>query len=128
MDTVRLTVDWRTAESDVPEAMQEIFTQSLFQDLRRLDAIATVDRVPDSDVPEGGMGAKWLWSVLTAEIPGDGIKLALQEVFARLPGKPIDFVLEVDGRKMEVKGVRPDDIDDVSEKLVAAAKKLKDMA
>lgn len=125
---MQLTIDWRTADADVPEAQQEMFTQSLFQDLRRSEAVATVDRVADPNVPEGGMGAQWLWGLLTAEIPGDGIKLALTEVFARLPGKPIDFVLEVDGRKLEVKGVRPDDIDDVTAKLAAAAQKLKDVA
>ncbi|MEO1394939.1 MAG: hypothetical protein AAFV90_18705 [Cyanobacteria bacterium J06634_5] len=127
-DTVRLTIDWRTSISDMPEAQQEAFTQSLFQDLRRADAVETVERVPDPDVPDGGMGAQWLWSILTAEIPGNGIKLALQEVFARLPGKPIDFVVELEGgRKMEVKGIRPNDIDAVAEKVAAAAQKLKDV-
>ena len=66
-------------------------------------------------------------SVLTAEIPGDGIKLALQEVFERLPGKPIDILVERDGRKIEIKGVRIQDIDTVEEKVLRMSQKLKDM-
>ncbi|MGB7087808.1 MAG: hypothetical protein WBD47_19780 [Phormidesmis sp.] len=117
-DTVQLTVDWREAESDVSEAQQEAITQTLFQELRRSDAVETVARIRDPEMPAGSMGAHWLWSILTAEIPGNGIKLACQEVFERLPGKPIDFALEVNGRKIEVKNVRPDDIDSITNTLV----------
>ena len=82
--------------------------------------------MPESDVPERSMGiGNLLWGVLSAEIPGDGMKLALQEVFARLPGKPIDIVVERDGRKIEIKGVRIQDIDEVEKKVLRMSQKLK---
>jgi hypothetical protein len=126
-DTIKLTIDWREADSEMPEARQEAFTQRLLQELRTSGAVERVDRVADPDVPQGGMGAQWLWSILTAEIPGSALKLALQEVFDRLPGKPLDVAIEIDGRKMEVKNVRLSDLDSVTEKLSNAAQKLKDV-
>ncbi|MFG6100609.1 hypothetical protein SPB21_35550 [Leptothoe sp. ISB3NOV94-8A] len=67
-DTILLVIDWRDADSDMPEEQQEVLTQTLFQELRALDEVEDVKRIADPDVPDGGMGAKWLWSVLTAEI------------------------------------------------------------
>ncbi len=126
-NSVQLTVDWREADRDMPEAQQEALTQTLLKELRRVDAVETVERVSDADVPEGGMGVgAWLWGVITAEIPGEGIKVALQEVFERLPGKPIDILIERDGRKIEIKGVRIQDIDAVEEKVRSLNQALKD--
>ena len=126
--SVQLTVDWRGANLDMPDAQQEALTQTLLKELRQLDAVETVARVPESDVPERSMGiGNLLWGVLSAEIPGDGMKLALQEVFARLPGKPIDIVVERDGRKIEIKGVRIQDIDEVEKKVLRMSQKLKDI-
>lgn len=121
-------MDWREADSDMPEARQEMLTQVIFRELRQSDAVETVDRVAETDVPAGGMGAGgWLMNVLTAEIPGDGIKLALQEVFERLPGKPIDVVVEMGDRKIEIKQIRPDDLDSVKQTVIEMAKDLKNM-
>ena len=126
-DTVWLTIDWRSANRDLPEAQQEAFTQNLFRELRSLSTVETVGRLSDPNVPVGGMGAHWLWSVLTAEIPGDGLKQVCQEVFSRLPGQPIEFTVEVDGQaqKIGAKNVRPDDFDKVIDKLIEAAEKVK---
>lgn len=126
--TVRLTVDWRSAAADVADAQQEALTQTLFRELRRLDEVETVERVADDAVPERSMGVgAWLWGVLTAEIPGDGIKLALEEVFARMPGKPVDISVEIEGKKVEIKGVRIKDIDEVEKKVLRMSQKLKDL-
>lgn len=126
-DAIKLTIDWRDAECEMPEAQQEAFTQRVWQDLRGSSAVETVDRVPDSDVPDGGMGANWLWNVLTAEIPGPALRAAAEEALYQLGGRPIEFTLEVDGRSQKVgaKNVRPDDFDQVLDKLVEAAKELK---
>ena len=126
-DTVWLTIDWRKADSDMPEAQQEAFTQTLFRELRTLDEIKTVDRIRDPNVPAGGMGVNWLWSILTAEIPGNGLAQASREVFVRLSGQPIELTVEVNGQtqKIDAKNVRPDDFDQVVDKLVEAAKKMK---
>lgn len=128
LKSLQLTVDWREANRDMPDAQNEALTQTLLKELRQMDAVETVERVSDAAVPTGSMGiGSWLWGVLTAEIPGDGIKLALQEVFERLPGKPIDVVVELDGRKIEMKGVRIQDIDEVEKKVLRMSQKLKDI-
>ena len=129
-DTVWLTIDWRKAESDLPEAQQEALTQTLFRELQTLDEIEAVSRIPDPDVPAGGMGASWLWSILTAEIPGNGLAQASREVFVRLSGQPIELTVEVNGQtqRIDAKNVRPGDFDEVVDKLVEAAKKMKSAA
>ncbi|MGB3788458.1 MAG: hypothetical protein WA949_10650 [Phormidesmis sp.] len=126
-DTICLTIDWRTANHGMPDSQQEIFTQQLFKELKTLDVVQTVRRVSDSSVPEGAMGASWLWSILTAEIPGDGLRKVCQEVFSRLAGAPMDLTIEVDGlaQKIDAKNVRPGDFDEVIDKLVAAAQQMK---
>ena len=127
-NTILLTIDWRDADSDMPEEQQEKLTQTLFQELRVLDEVENIQRVADPDMPAGGMGANWLWSVLTAEITVEGLKQVCQDAYERLPGKPLEFTLEVDGKKTTIgaKNVRPDNFDETLEKLVAAAQKLKD--
>ena len=125
-DTVCLTFDWRQASGVLPDAQQEAFTQSLFRELRTLEGIQAIARIPDPDIPAGAMGAHWLWSILTAEIPGNGLKQACQEVFVRLSGQPIELTVEVNGqaKKIDAKNVRPDDFDEVIDKLVEAAEKM----
>ncbi|MEL7142018.1 MAG: hypothetical protein AAFY33_02325 [Cyanobacteria bacterium J06643_4] len=127
MDTVSLTIDWRSAASELPDSQQEALTQTLYRELRALDEIETVSRVADPALPNGAMGAQWLWSVLTAEIPGEGLKNACQEVFIRLAGQPMELTIEVEGQaqKIDAKNVRPDDFDAVVDKLVEAAQKMK---
>ncbi len=126
-DTVWLTIDWRKAFSTEPDTHKEAFTRTLFRELRTLDEINTVDRIADPNVPYGGMGANWLWSILTAEIPGNGLAKACQEVFVRLSGQSIELTVEVNGQaqKIDVKNVRPDDFNEVVDKLVEAAQKMK---
>jgi hypothetical protein len=126
-DTVWLTIDWRKANGDMPDAQKEVFTQTLFRELRTIDSIETVGRIPDPNVPIGGMGANWLWSILTAEIPGSALKEACQEVFVRLAGQPIELTVEVNGQaqKIDAKNVRPGDFNEVVDKLVEAAHKMK---
>ncbi|NJM99101.1 MAG: hypothetical protein HC800_19900 [Phormidesmis sp. RL_2_1] len=121
-----LTIDWRDADCDIPEAQQEAFTQSVFRSLRSHSAIQTIARVPDPDVPTGGMGAQWLWNILTAEIPGDGLREACREALGQLEGKPMKFKLEVNQQTkiIEVEDVSPADFDRVLDKLVAAAKEI----
>lgn len=127
VETVCLTIDWREADSELPESQQEAFTQTLYRELRSLDSVETVARVPDPAVPAGAMGGQWLWNILTAEIPGDGLRRACQEVFSRLSARQMALTIEVDGQsqKIDAKNVRPDDFDEVIDKLVEAAQKMK---
>jgi hypothetical protein len=121
---ITITLDWRAASAALPPEIQEQQTQNLYRALRQLPEVNRVDRVPDPDVPEGGMGAQWLTDLLMTEVlPGSigGIVRAIQQ---RLPGTPMDFELEVDGKRMKVNGVRPHDLDATVDKLVQAAEKL----
>lgn len=126
-NSILLTIDWRDADSGRPEAQQEVLTQSVFQSLRSLDPVQSVRRVADPDVPKGSMGAQWLWNILTAEIPGDGLRVAVQEALSKLEGETITFTVESkeDAQKIEVSSVHPDDFDRVVDKLVDAVEKMK---
>lgn len=123
-DTVELIINWREAEGTVPDAQQEALTETLFRDLRGFDGVEQVSRVADPAAPTGGMGAAWLWSVLTFEITVDSLRELGQEVQARLPGKPIEFTVKAGDREVTVKNLRPADLDATLDKLVAAAQKL----
>lgn len=129
-NTVSLTIDWRAASSGIPDTQQEAQTQTLFRELRSLDSIEAVERVPDSDVPQGAMGAQWLWSILTAEISTEALRTAATEVFSRLSHQPMELTIEVDGdsQKIDAKNVRPGDFDEVVDKLVEAAQRLRSAA
>ncbi|MBE9062346.1 hypothetical protein [cf. Phormidesmis sp. LEGE 11477] len=126
-DNICLTIDWRTANYGMPDSQQEMLTQQLFRELKHSKVVQSVRRVADSSVPDGAMGAQWLWSILTAEITGNGLRKACHEVYERLAGAPMDLTIEVHGhaQKIDAKNVRPDDFDDVIEKLVAAAQQMK---
>lgn len=123
-DTIWLTIDWRDADADMPEAQQEVFTESLFREMNGFDEVERVERVADPDVPDGGMGAAWLWSILTAEVTVENAKRLGQEVYSRLPGKPVNITIKAGDREVTAENVRPDDLDATLDKLVAAAKDL----
>ncbi|MEO0989122.1 MAG: hypothetical protein AAFY20_26810 [Cyanobacteria bacterium J06639_14] len=123
-DTVWLTIDWREAAPEVPEAQQEIFTETLFREMNGFDEVERVERVADPDAPAGGMGAGWLWSILTAEVTVENLKRLGKEIQKRLPGKPVKFTVKVGDREVSADNVRPDDLDATLDKLVAAAKEL----
>lgn len=127
MDTVLLTIDWRTASERYSESQREVQTQTIFRELRSLDSIDAVDRVAKANMPEGAMGMQWLWSILTAEIPGSALRTACTEVFDRLRDQPMALTVEVDGQSqtIDAKNVHPDDYEQVIDKLVEAAQKLK---
>jgi hypothetical protein len=119
-----LTIDWRDADANVPEAQQEQFTEVLFREMNCFDEVERVERVADPAVPDGGMGAAWLWGILTAKVTLENLKRLGQEVQERLPGKPISFTVKAGDREVTINNLRPDDLDATLEKLVAAARSL----
>jgi hypothetical protein len=123
-NTVQLMIDWRDADADMPAAQQETVTELLFREMNGFGEVERVERVADPAAPKGGMGAAWLWSILTAEVTIANIKRLGQEVQERLPGKPISFTVKAGDREVTVQNLRPDDLDATLEKLVAAAKDL----
>lgn len=122
-----LTIDWREADADVPEDQQEQFTEVLLRELNGFDEVERVERVADPGVPDGGMGAAWLWGILTAEVSVANLKRLGKEVQERLPGKPISFTVKATkkgGAEVSATNIRPDDLDATLDKLIAAAKSL----
>ncbi len=122
--TVWLTIDWRESAGAIPDAQQEALTETLFRDLHGVDGVEAIRRVADPDAPVGGMGAAWLWSILTTEITLDGLKTLGREAQARLPGRPIEFTVKAGDRAVTVKNLRPADLEATLDKLVDAAKQL----
>lgn len=130
MDTVSLTIDWRAANNNLSDNQQEAQTQTLFRELRTVESIETVDRVAATDMPEGAMGAQWLWHILTAEISGHALRHAATEVFDRLRHQPMELTIAVNGQsqKIDAKNVHPDNYEQVIDKLVEAAQRMKTTA
>ncbi len=122
--TFWLTISWRDADTEVPETQQEQFTEVLFREMNGFDEVERIERVADPDVPDGGMGAAWLWGILTAEVSIANLKRLGKEVQERLPGKPISFTVKAGDREVTISNLRPDDLDATLDKLVAAAKSL----
>ena len=127
-DTVWLTIDWRASDDRFLETQREMLTQTMFRELRSHPHTTQVARIPDPAIPTGAMGAGWLWSILTAEISGNGLQQVCEEVFSRLPGQPMELTVEVDekSQKIDVKNVRPSDYEAVINKLIEAAQKMKE--
>lgn len=125
---LKLTLDWRTAAADLPPEIQERQTQNLYLALRQLPDVEQVDRIPDPNAPEGGMGFAWLKNLLLTEVIPGNLDSLFKAIRQRLPGTPIDFELEVEGAKKRINmnGVRPEDFDAALNKLVQAAKELSD--
>ena len=119
-----ITINWHPDDSDADPERQERQTETLYRELRQMDKVEAVNRVPDPNVPDGGMGAAWLWNALQADVSVENIGALYRLVRDRIPGPPIDFELSNGDRKVVVKGVRPEEMDDTLKKLVAAAKEL----
>jgi hypothetical protein len=127
--SITLTLDWRTAAAELPPEIQEQQTQNLYRGLREIPEVEQVDRVPDPDVPDGGMGAAWLKDLLLTKVIPGNLGHIFNAIRQRLPGTPISFEIEVvhvSGQKKRLKmdGVRPEDFDTVLAKLMNAAKEL----
>ena len=122
---VTITINWRPDEADeVDQERQERQTETLYRELHQMDEVETVNRIADPDVPDGGMGAAWLWSILQAEVTVENIGKLYHVVRDRLPGMPIEFEISNGDKKVIVKGVRPEAMDETLDKLIAAAKEL----
>ncbi|MBW4545867.1 MAG: hypothetical protein KME25_15680 [Symplocastrum torsivum CPER-KK1] len=86
-----------------PEEL-EALTQRLFQQMRELDEVEQVQRVPDPNPPAGSkpLDAAFLVGLLTAEVNAKNIKALLDFIWERLSGKPIELKVEDNGRKLEI--------------------------
>ncbi|MDA0672823.1 MAG: hypothetical protein O3C67_03840 [Cyanobacteria bacterium] len=123
-DTLWITFDWRSADADLPIPQQEQFTEVLFREMNGFDEVERVERVADPTVPTGGMGAAWLWGILTAEVSLDKALRLTQAVQERLPSQPINVTLKRGSTEVRAENVRSGDVDDILGKLLEAVKAL----
>ncbi|WP_008307729.1 hypothetical protein [Leptolyngbya sp. PCC 6406] len=125
VDKVWLTIDWRAGDAEVPESVQERLTAGLFREMVGLEGVERVERVADGAMPDGAMGAAWLWGILQAEVTVANAGKVVKGIQARLPGKPISFTVKgAKGGEVKVENIRPEEVDATLAKLVAAAKEL----
>jgi len=124
--SIKLTIDWRTAVANLPPEVQEQQTQNLYRALRQLPEVEQVDRIPDPEVPDGSMGAAWLKDLLLTKVIPGNLGSLFNTIRQRLPGTPVNFEIEVDGQKRRISmdGVRPENFDAALDKLMKAAKEL----
>jgi hypothetical protein len=125
-DKLWLMIDWRDADADLPESAQERLTEGLLRELMGCAEVEQVERVADPDVPEGGMGAAWLWGILQAEVTGANAIKAAKAVQERLPGKPISFTIKDGDKQIKATNISPKDLESVLDKLVEATRNLGD--
>lgn len=97
-------LDLSNAAPDFDPEELETLTQRLFQQMRELDEVEQVQRVPDPNPPTGSkpLDAAFLVGLLTAEVNAKNIKALLDFIWERLSGKPIELKVEDNGRKLEI--------------------------
>ncbi|MBD2460129.1 hypothetical protein H6G89_03630 [Oscillatoria sp. FACHB-1407] len=99
---IKLTIAFIDPDLDLDEREEQ--TQRFIAELKELDEINTVDRVPDPNPPEGNKAiASFLMGILTTEVnPANAAKL-LGFLGDRLGNKPIELSVEGNGKKLSVK-------------------------
>ena len=63
------------------------------------------------------MGAAWLTDLLLTEVIPGNFSSIFNVIRQRLPGTPVDFEIEADGKRIAMKGVRPEDFDAMLDKV-----------
>lgn len=106
-----LTIDFRESAAE-PEWLERK-TQSLFQQLKRIDDV-TVERMVDS-APDAGSRSigRFAWGVLTSEISSDLVRPVLSRIFDVLLGKDkrvIKISAKQAGREVNVEVSNKDDL------------------
>src|SRR5919199_4838162 len=100
-----VTLDLRNSEPDLAPEELEALTQRLFQQIKAIDEVNEVNRIPEANPPTGSkpLSAAFIVGLLTAEVNAKNIKALLEFLWERLSGKPIELKVEANGKKLEVK-------------------------
>jgi hypothetical protein len=114
---LKLTLDWRIYVDDIPKEIQERQTQNLYLALRQLPNVERVTRIADPNVPDGAMGAAWLTDLLLTEVFPGSLSSIFNLVQQRLPGTPMDVEIEANGKRIVIRGVRPENFDATLDKI-----------
>ncbi|MGB3309012.1 MAG: hypothetical protein WBG32_21865 [Nodosilinea sp.] len=102
MNTFTLTLAFIDPNLDSEE--RETLVQRVLRELRDMDEVETVGRVPDLNPPEGSKAfAGFLAGLLMAEVSTANSKKLLRFLGQRLSNQPIELSLEAHGKKLTVK-------------------------
>lgn len=102
MDTFTLTLAFIDPSLDSED--REILAQRVVRELKDMDEVKTVGRVPDLNPPKGSKAfAGFLVGLLTAEVSIANSKKLLGFLGQRLSNQPIELSLEAHGKKLMVK-------------------------
>jgi len=111
-----LVIDLRNAYADRSPAQMDRLTADLLNELRSLDLIEKVQRVTDSNPPIGEMsGGGNLLGVVATKLSLSQVRKVGDFVAQKFSSKPVDIKVEANGKKIEILGVRPEDLDRVVE-------------
>jgi hypothetical protein len=107
---IRLTIEFNDPASNLEE--QDEQAQLLINELRGIDEIDTVNRVPDSSSSDKAKSVGgFLVGLLMAEVKVDKAKKLLDYLRDRLGGKTIELTVEANGKKLSVKASSREELD-----------------
>jgi hypothetical protein len=119
--SIWLITDFQNAYADRSHAQIDRLTADLLKELRSLDSVEEVRRVTDPEPPSGEMsGGGNLLGIVATKLSLSRVREVGGFISQKFSSKPVDIKIEANGRKIEILGVRPEDLD----KVVEAAERL----
>lgn len=101
-DPLKLTIAFTDPDLDLEEREEQ--AQRLIVDLRDMDEVESVDRIPDPNPPEGNKAVgSFLMGILMTEVSVENGKRLLGFLGDRLGNKPIELTVEGNNKKLSVK-------------------------
>lgn len=99
---VKLTINFNDPNLEPEEREEQV--QRLMAELKHMDDVEAVDRIPDINPPEGNKAiGGFLVGLLSAEVSVANAQKVMGFLGDRLGGKPIELAVEANGKKLTVK-------------------------
>lgn len=100
--SVKFTIAFNDPDLDPEERDEQ--ARRLVAELKQMDELDAVERVPDPNPPEGNKAiGGMLVGLLTAEVSVENTKKLMSFLGDRLGSKPIELSVEAKGKKLTVK-------------------------
>lgn len=107
---IGLTINFNDPEADPEERDEEV--QKLLSQMREIDAVEAIDRVPDPNPPKGSKSfGGFLVGMLIAEVNPINFMALLRFLSERLVGKPIEIEVETNGKKLKITASSPEELE-----------------
>lgn len=99
--SIKLTINFNDPDLEPEERDEQV--QRLITELKQMDEVDSVDRVPDPNPPEGNKAlGGFLVGLLAAEVNVANAKKLMGFLGDRLSGKLIELEVEANGKKLKV--------------------------